>query len=85
MTIKDIVMPNLTSGEGTTLKISTPRPKGDNATSSHVTTLPSFTKGEGAKDHATGTPHAIAQETTSKELGFDLHHLGISKVHYQFI
>ncbi len=81
MTINDIVMPNPTSGEGAALKISTPRSRGDNATRSHVTTLPSFTKGERAKDHVVGTPHEVGQETTSKELGFDLRHLGISKVH----
>ncbi len=70
MTIKDIVMLNLTNGKGVALKISTPHPRGDNATRSHVTTLPSFTKGRGAKDHAIGTPYVVSQKTTSKELRF---------------
>jgi hypothetical protein len=63
-------MPNLTSGEGVALKISTPCPRGDNETRSHVTTLQSFTKGRGTKEHVVGTPYAIGQETICKELGF---------------
>jgi hypothetical protein len=63
-------MPNLTSGKGTTLKISTPHPNKDNATRSIVITQPSFTKGERTKNHVIGTPYAVGQETTSKKLGF---------------
>lgn len=63
-------MPSLTSGEGMALKISTPRPRGDNAARSLMITLPSFTKGEGAKLHDASTPYATGQETTNKELGF---------------
>jgi len=70
MTMEDIVMPNPTNGEGMALKISTPRPKGDNAATSPTTTLPSFTKGEGAKLHVVSTPYAASQETMSKEKGF---------------
>jgi hypothetical protein len=61
MTIKDIVMPNPTSGEEVALKISTPRPRRENATRSPMTTLPSFTKGKGTKLHAIGTPYATSQ------------------------
>jgi hypothetical protein len=70
MTMEDIVMPNPTNGEGMALKISTPYSKGDNAATSPMTTLPSFTKGEGAKLHVVGTPYATSQETTNKEKGF---------------
>jgi hypothetical protein len=49
MIIKDIMMLNPTSGEEVALKISTPCPRGDNATRSPMTILPSFTKGEGTK------------------------------------
>jgi hypothetical protein len=70
MTIENIVMPNLINGKGATLKISTLHPIGENAARSPVTIPPSFTKGGGAKDHVVGTPYAVGQETTSKELGF---------------
>lgn len=53
-------MPNPTNGEGMALKISTPRPKGDNATTLPMPTLPSFTKGEGAKLHVVNTPYATS-------------------------
>jgi hypothetical protein len=66
MITKDIVMSNLTGEEGTGLKISTPRLGGGNAARSPMTTLPSFSKGKRAKDHATSTFYAIDQKIIGK-------------------